>query len=153
MKLNRRVSLFAALIPAFIALSGCAMFEPKTDPSVPLEPNAVVRFTDIPVPAGFKLLAQNSYAFENAGVRVGMLRYKGKAPIDQVASFYRTQMVMYNWNLLNSIEYGQRMFNFERENESCIITLTPKGGSVLVSVSLGPISAKNTLKRADNPLK
>lgn len=147
-------ALFAICLA--LTLTGCAMFEPKADPTVPLEPNGALRFADVPVPSGFKLLPQNSYSFENAGVRVGMLRYQGKATMEQVANFYKSSMAVHKWSLLNSIEYGQQMFNFEKENESCIVTLTPKGSTVLINISLGPIAAKTAAKRlekTDRPLK
>jgi len=98
----------------------------------------VVKFSDIPVPAGFKLLPFNSYSFQSSGVRVCVLKYQGKAGPDQVINFYREQMPMYNWNLLNIVEYGDRMLNFDRDNETCVVSLLPKGKTVLITVSVGP---------------
>lgn len=117
-----------------------------------LEPAETVKFTDIPAPAGFRLLPAESYSFESAGVRVGFLKYQGKAAIEQLVSFYKEQMAMYNWNLLNIIEYGERMLNFDRENETCIINLLPKGKTVNITVSLGPKS-QNLPKKAKEPVK
>ena len=148
-------ALIAAIIFGLISLSGCASLwsgNKSSDVSAPLEPNAVVRFMDVPVPAGFRLLDQDSYAFENAGVRVAMLKYKGKGSIDQISNFYKTQMAMHSWVLLNAIEYGQRLLNFDRETESCIISLFPKGSTTLVTVSLGPKS-QSAPKKPDKPLK
>jgi len=105
-----------------------------------LEPEMKLKFPDIPVPTGFKFLPQDSYTFESSGVRVGVLRYKGKAEPEQVINFYREQMPMFNWNLLNVIEYGERLINFERDNETCIIRLLPKGRSVIIIISMGPKS-------------
>ena len=104
------------------------------------------------MPAGFKLLPQESYSFENSGMRVALLKYQGKASIDQVVNFYKEQMAMYNWNLLNIIEYGERLLNFERENESCIINLSPRGSSIVMSISLGPKS-QGISKKAKEPIK
>ncbi len=120
---------------------GCADIYKKDDLSKTsslLEPSTIIKFSDVPVPAGFKLLPQGTYSFETSGVRVGVLKYQGKANPDQVISFYKEQMPMYNWNLLNVIEYGDRLMNFERENETCIIALLTKGNSVTITVSLGP---------------
>ncbi|MBU4252236.1 MAG: hypothetical protein KKC39_02665 [Candidatus Omnitrophica bacterium] len=90
-----------------------------------LEPQSILKFSDVPVPVGLKSLPQQSYSFESSGVRVGVLKYRGKNNPDQIVNFYKEQMPMYNWNLVNIVEYGQRMLNFERENETCIITLQP----------------------------
>ena len=116
-----------------------------------LEPQAILKFGDVPVPVGFKLLQQDSYAFESSGVRVGVLRYQGKASADAVVTFYKEQMPMYNWQFLNAIEYGERLLNFDRENETCIIRLLPKGNATLITISLGPKS--QGLKKSSKPVK
>ena len=135
-------------------LCGCALFPKKNKDmatSQVLEPQMQLRFADVPVPAGFKLLERESYSFENTGVRVGVLKYQGKVNADRVVNFYKEQMPMYNWNLLNSVEYGQRLLNFDREQETCIITLLPKGSSTVITVSLGPKSQMP--KKATKPVK
>jgi hypothetical protein len=144
------------LFCAFALLSaGCANISKKDDlsknPSL-LEPSALLKFSDVPVPSGFKLLSQDSYSFETSGMRVGVLKYQGKANPDQVINFYKEQMPMYNWNLLNVIEYGDRMMNFERENETCIIGLFTKGNAVTITVSLGP-RPQVVPKKAKQPVK
>jgi hypothetical protein len=83
---------------------------------------------------------------------VGVLKYQGKNNPDQVVNFYKEQMAMYNWNLVNIIEYGQRLLNFERENESCIITIEPRGSSIILIISLGPKS-QTPAKRSKSPVK
>jgi hypothetical protein len=118
-----------------------------------LEPQAMIKFPDVPVPSGFKSLPSQSYSFESSGVRVGVLKFQGKAEIDQIVNFYKEQMVMYNWNLLNVIEYGDRLLNFDRENETCVITLIPKGKTVIITVSLGPKSQAVTKKTKKEPVK
>lgn len=150
------------LIFAFCILNfmGCALF-PKKSASAPmgmsglasLEPQAILKFGDIPVPVGFKLLSNDSYCFENAGMRVGMLRYQGRASANLVTNFYKEQMPMYNWRLLNVVEYGQRILNFDRDNETCIITLLPKWNKqVLVTISVGP-KAPGSPKKSDRMFK
>ena len=125
-----------------LALAGCSLISNKDDMGGVnqnmLEPSALQKFNDVPVPTSFKIVPQNSYCFECSGIRVGVLRYQGKATPDQVVSFYKEQMPMYNWTLLNVVEYGERMMNFDRENETCVITMASKGNTVFVTVSLGP---------------
>jgi len=139
--MKRRFLVLLVLFSFILALSGCALL-PKKEKQAGntgfLEPQAVVKFSDIPVPAGFKLLPFNSYSFQSSGVRVCVLKYQGKAGPDQVINFYREQMPMYNWNLLNIVEYGDRMLNFDRDNETCVVSLLPKGKTVLITVSVGP---------------
>lgn len=136
-----------------ILLSSCATSDnSKTTQSALLEPQNTLRFSDVPVPVGLKALPKDSYIFENGGVRVGVLKYRGKVNIDQAVSFYKEQMPMYGWSLLNVIEYGERMLNFDRVNETCIITLIPNGSVTTVSISLGP-KATQAAKKTDKPLK
>jgi len=136
-------------------LSGCAGFSKKDrqmgSPNL-LEPQVTLKFNDIPVPAGFKLVPQDSYSFESAGVRVGLLKYKGKAQPQQVVNFYKEQMPMYSWGLLNVIEYGQCILNFEREQESCIVNMLANGKSITLTISVGP-KAQYPRKTKDKPIK
>lgn len=125
-------------------LSGCATTAQNNDSSsaqsASLKTQSILKFSDVPVPVGLKPLPLESYSFESSGVRVGVLKYTGKASPDLVINFYKEQMPMYNWSLVNVIEYGQRLMNFEREAESCIISIQPKGNNLTLTVSLGPKS-------------
>ncbi|MDD4939734.1 MAG: hypothetical protein PHE18_08285 [Candidatus Omnitrophica bacterium] len=135
--------------------AGCASAANKS--SLPkeetfLEPQAASKFSDIPVPSNFKFLSQESYSFESGGVRVAVLKYQGKADVDQVVNFYKDQMPLFNWNLLNAVEYGQRLLNFDREQQSCIVNLTNKGKSVSLVISVGPKSEFKP-RKSEKPVK
>lgn len=137
------ILVFALCILDFMGCAAISKKDSAAQPPALLEPQAILKFGDVPVPVGFKLLAQDSYAFESSGVRVGVLKYQGKASPDQIVNFYKEQMPMYNWNLLNVVEYGERLMNFDRENETCIISLSIKqslikNNLVTITISLGP---------------
>ena len=137
------------------ALTGCTTISQSKEPTNPgsLSPQAMLKFSDVPVPVGLKSLPEQSYSFESSGVRVGVLKYQGKNNPEQIVNFYKEQMPMYNWNLVNIVEYGQRLMNFERENETCIITLQPLNwGNSLLIISVGPKS-QIVSKRAKSPVK
>ncbi len=152
--MKKNILVLALAYSSVLLLGGCAALTNKNksmgNPAL-LEPQAMLRFSDIPVPVGFKILPQDSYSFESSGVRVGVLKYQGKANPDQVVNFYKEQMPMYSWNLLNVIEYGDRLLNFDRESETCIISLLTKGNNVFITVSLGPKSA--IPKKSNKPVK
>ncbi|MBN2830665.1 MAG: hypothetical protein JXL82_00085 [Candidatus Omnitrophica bacterium] len=138
--LTTNYCLLAAIV---LLLSGCATTDSsdsKLSSAGSLKPQSILKFSDVPVPAGLKPLPLESYSFESSGVRVGVLKYIGKANPDQVVNFYKDQMPMYNWSLVNIVEYSQRLLNFEREGESCIISMQPKGSSIILTISLGPKS-------------
>jgi hypothetical protein len=138
---------------SILFLIGCASFPKGEDSALskPLEPSTIIKFADIPIPTGFKFLYRDSYSFSTHNVRVAVLKYSGRPDAERVFLFFKEQMPMYGWNLLNTIEYGRRLLNFEKENESCIITIEPKKLSTEFTVSLGP--KQTFLKKEEKPLK
>ena len=127
-------------------LAGCATF-PQSQSTGDAEKNKVtlsvapiLKFEDIPIPAGFKLLDKESFAFQNDKSRVALLKYYGGQNADQVLAFYKEQMASFNWSLVNVIEYERKVMNYENSEESCIITIQPQGGKSLVTVALSPKS-------------
>jgi hypothetical protein len=138
----KKLIYFFALGLFIVNLTGCTTLsrqENSKEPA-PLQSQVALRFPDLPVPLGFKLLSDESYSFENSGMRVAVLRYQGKATTTQIVNFYKEQMPMYNWALLNIVEYGNCMLNLERENETCVINIDPKGSNSIICISLGPKS-------------
>ncbi|MFC1674753.1 hypothetical protein ACFL1K_02540 [Candidatus Omnitrophota bacterium] len=150
----RKPCVIALLGICMISSAGCAIFGKgrPTESEAILESQILVKFPDIPVPAGFKLVPQDSYSFEGAGVRVGMLKYRGRADANQVVNFFKDQMVMYDWRFLNTVEYGQRILNFDREDETCVINIIPRGRSVDIVFALGPKS-RISLRKADKKIE
>ncbi|MDD4894337.1 MAG: hypothetical protein PHW54_03380 [Candidatus Omnitrophica bacterium] len=146
------ILIFTFFVFNFIGCASTSKNDAMSKEQVGLEPQASLKFNDVPVPAGFKFLPEESYTFQSAGVRVGVLKYHGKADIEQVVTFYKDQMPLYNWNLLNAIEYGQRLLNFDREQESCIIDVAGKGNSITIIISLGPKSEIKP-RKATKPVK
>jgi len=150
--MKARLIVCILMAMAFV-ITGCMSTTPGKNSekitSQVLEPQLKQKFGDIPIPAGFKLLVKESYSFESSGIRVGVLKYKGKADIEQVVSFYKDQMPLNKWNLINIVEYGQRLLNFDKDTESCIITLLPKGNSIILSITVGPKSQNQ--KKTDKP--
>lgn len=143
--------LIGACLLSTASLTGCKTVSADSR----LEPQTFMKFPDLPVPQGLKSLPQKSYAFQNSGSRVAVLKYQGRANIDQVINFYKEQLPLYNWRLVNIIEYGQRLLNFEKEEETCIITIQVAGfwnEEALVTVSLGPKS-KALAKKSKDPIK
>ncbi|MCM8757751.1 MAG: hypothetical protein NC900_04995 [Candidatus Omnitrophica bacterium] len=142
---------FLCLFILTYLILGCGSLPKSQESSLykPLEPTISGRFTDIPIPGGFKLLQNESYSFFTDNVRVAVLKYSGRADAERVINFYKEQMPIYNWDLINIIEYGRRLLNFENEKESCIISIEPKKFSTKITISLGP----KTAKKIEKPIK
>jgi predicted small secreted protein len=140
------------LVVAFsVVLSGCAglrgMFKGSSTPSkvskAP-EVSAILKFDDVPVPDGFRFIANESFAFQTQDVRVGLLKYEGKADPDAIVQFYKEQMPLYNWKVVNIIEYGKRLLNFEKDGQSAVVTIEPRGGKVIITIAVSPRSGGET---------
>ncbi|OIO32875.1 MAG: hypothetical protein AUJ70_04420 [Candidatus Omnitrophica bacterium CG1_02_40_15] len=136
-------------VPCFLLLvliAGCATF-PQSESAgnagknkVSLSVASLLKFEDIPVPSGFKLLDKESFAFQNDKSRVALLKYYGGQNAEKVLEFYKAQMASFNWSLVNIIEYDRKVLNYENSEESCIITIQPQGGKSMVTVALSPKS-------------
>ena len=144
------LNLLTIFVLIFI-IAGCASLSPQQNPGEPqsLQPRMDASFSDIPVPLNFNLQNQSSYSFQGAGMRVALLTYKGKADLQSVINFYTEQMPIHNWMLLNIVEHNQRLLNFEKQGETCIINLLASGRNITVTISLGPKSTPASKK----PLK
>ena len=153
----KRVKYFLILPTIYCLLTavlwGCAGLSKKDMATgvATLEPSVMLKFADIPVPKGFKFLPQDSYAFQSGNVRVGVLVYAGRATAEQLVVFYQEQMPLYNWNFINVIEYGKRLINFDRDNESCVISIEPRLLNTRVIISLGP--KQPSPKKSEKPVK
>jgi len=109
-----------------------------------------LKFEDVPIPSGFKPVTKDSFIFENDVLRVGILKYSGKAKAYQVVDFYKDQMPLYNWRFLNMMEYGRRIMNFDRDDQSCIIVIEPGRMSTSVSITVAPKAGRaSTYKSVD----
>ena len=108
------------------------------DPQEILTVNPDLRFDDLPIPVGFLIDIQSSYAFQNNEIRVALLRYVGKESVRTLIEFFKEQMPRYNWELLSQVEFEQTVLNFEKRGEICIVMIEPQRKRVLVTLSISP---------------
>ena len=155
----RLLPFFSLLFALVLSLSGCVTTREQAPQikSFSLKPARLLRFSDVPCPAGFELVSEQSFILESGEVRAGILKYTGKANAQEVVLFYKAQMPMYNWALLSILEHEEHLLNFERENESCIVAIRSRGSSrAEISVSLAPKSPisvpRKKVKRASESL-
>jgi len=130
------------LIILFAVINGCASFPvQKTGGSAStLQAAGVLKFEDVPVPQGFSLLANESFIFQSDTMHVGLLKYGGRPTADQVVNFYKEQMAQFGWSMLNIVEYSRRILNFEREDQTCVITVEPATTRTVIIISVAPKS-------------
>src|SRR3989338_1704252 len=153
--LKKSYSSFVMSAVCLMLLSACVSTPSRgSDPTQvsSLEPAAMLKMQDVPVPAGFAFVPEESYAFQSTNFRAGLLRYKGKGGGDQVIVFFKEQMPMYGWNLVNIVEYERRLLSFEKDQETCIITVEGKDNRLVITVSIAPKSQASP-RKTDKPIK
>ena len=140
------------LLAVVIFASGCATTGsgggPDGETARSLDVSMALKFEDVPIPSGFKSVTRESFTFENDVLRVGIMKYAGRANADQVSAFYKDQMPLYNWRFINMVEYGRRILNFEREDQTCVIIVEPARMSTYVTITVAPKAGRATTYRA-----
>lgn len=127
-------------------MPGSRSYNKGTTANVALDVASILRFEDIPVPSGYKIIEQESFAFQNDETRVALLKYSGSNIADQVVGFYKEQMPVYNWSPINIIEYERKILNYEKESESCIVTIEALGRKSIVTIAISPKSRPMKVK-------
>ncbi|MFH1868583.1 MAG: hypothetical protein ABH843_06395 [Candidatus Omnitrophota bacterium] len=129
-------------------LSGCATTgsggAESDGSSKMLDVAMALRFEDVPVPNGFRAVTNESFIFQNDALRVGILKYAGRAYADQVVNFYKDQMPLYGWRFLNMLEYGRRIINFDREDQTCIVVIEPAKLNTYITVTVAPKAGRSS---------
>ncbi len=132
-----------------IALLSCGCPRSSTRPDVSTEPKPLkmgrkLQFDDIPVPFKFKLLASRSFAHQATTFRYAKLMYEGETSIDEVADFYKKQMIICNWQDCKVIQRSDTsiILQFHNTNELCLINITRKRANTLIEVSLNRLKKK-----------
>lgn len=155
--MNTILKTFLIFILLF-SLAGCATIKEKVHPEsrlaeeeevytpITLPATEKLRFHDIPVPKGFKLVSSKSFIFQTEDTRVALLKYIGRAKLHNIVEFYKEQMSFYNWSLLNVVEYGKSVLNFERRGQTCIVTIESQGLRKAITISVAP-KAKGSLEK------
>ncbi len=158
MNKNKRLSLVVCLLlVAFLCgctgMGGSGSYSGSSSEVRTLDVSTMLRFKDVPAPSGFNVLEQESFAFQNDVTRVALLKYIGSRSSDEVVMFFKEQMPMYNWNPINIIEYERRILNYEKEGESCIVTIEARGRKSIVTIAISPKSRPMKVDIKEKPAR
>jgi len=140
----KKFTIWAVIAVTAITLAGLAGCKKGDQPAgaPPVAFSKDVSFEDIPVPAGFTLKRKVSYSFQNDVTRVGRLVYEGRSSVNNVLAFYQQQMPLHGWQEMSYIDYRSSVRYYEKEGQSCILTVEPKAGwkNVRIILSTQPKS-------------
>ena len=93
---------------------------------------------DIPVPhLNFKHLPDESYYYETAGVRTAIIKYEGSSHLDEVVTFYQTQMPEHHWIHQITEKAGETyVMAFTKNKEKCVVIAENVGRETNLTIKI-----------------
>ena len=151
MKKPKILVLTLSLMLGFV-LAGCAPRSQAKPPSeesgqskVLEEPFAAdtlwqgATFTDVPVPASFRMIAEDSYIYSTeGGFRLAEVKYEGEIKIPEIIRLYQEQMPANGWTFKQISGVKEKALKYRKGSEECTITLKAKGEKTFIMVMLHP---------------
>lgn len=142
-------ALAAALLPACDSGGGGGNVGDEPVASAVKDP--VLR--DIPKPAGFMLVQDQSLAISTGRMRLAKCQYSGSLDAARVKRFYEQYMPSAGFELKRwSLDHGQYLLRFESSAEVCVVRAWPgKWNKTLVTVEVEPLSKGSARRNAKPP--
>lgn len=133
-----RVPIGSSIMLACLAstLSGCTMGGSGARGASAVQDPVI---SDIPKPAGFKLVADRSVFWQSGKYRTGKCEYAGRTDVLAVKNFYREYMPQAGFEereftLFNGVFH----MRFENDDEVCNIRIWSQGRKTVVAVEMSP---------------
>ncbi len=102
-------------------------------PSMQSAPSArwiLQRYTDLPIPKGYTLRANESFVFMQGGLRSADLKYTGPLSVSDLIRFYQDSMPANGWRFLRMTGVRMKTITFFKGTELCeIIIMAPMSES------------------------
>lgn len=135
--MNRFIRVTLILFSLFFT-SGCATGYYYSNEQQ-LQMASAFRFPDLPIPEGFKFIPANSFIYESSEIRVGTMRYYGKAWPGSIVRFYKRYMARSGWQILNIIEGKETLLSFSNNQEICIVKFECSYGKGSLVITVSPM--------------
>ncbi len=125
-----------------LALIACAQ-TPKEKGEMTPTPAVTYRFEDVPIPRSLEINKDESFIYESQAIKTGILVYKGKATVGDLAHFFKENMGTHGWRLVSNFERHDALLTFNKPGWGCVITILPTGMErAKVEVRVGPIESR-----------
>jgi len=95
-------------------------------------------FQDIPVPSELDLVSSDSYVFQSAAFKAGLLTFKGRVEISSLINFFQMAMPRENWKAKGGFRYRRSVLIFEKPDKICVINLYEKMFYTYAEIYLAP---------------
>lgn len=113
-----------------------------SDNNQPVPPPVIPEFGDIPVPRELTRQTDQSFIYEAPGTVIGVLVYTGRRiDPDSINGFFREQMPMHGWRLLNAYKDENIDLFYLKDNRSCQISIKSGVINTKVIIKVGPTTA------------
>lgn len=139
---------------ALLCAAGCLQ-EDSTNEWVMVDPSRQmgdvtmyrdIQFADIPVPAGYALIPQDSYSFQSALFRNGILKYHGPVDSTYAVNYYRRHLPARGWRQDNTEKgYNVRVLYFSKGQERLIVIVRDLDGGSRTELQLDNIDKNDLL--------
>ena len=142
-KLWKKVFSCLAVPLAVLALGGCYNGQLRIDgrsvddlavPGTTVE----MQQADVPVPRGFTLMPNDSYAYTDGFRSVSLVYHAPDARVEDTAGFYLNQMRNSNWILVRDVGTNTRLLFFEKDRQECVVLIQSKGFAARLQVDIHP---------------
>lgn len=104
----------------------------------------VSEIDDLPLPAGFEEIENRGFVFDKPAGRIVEAYASGSLAREKVEGFYLDALPQLGWRRRGAAtaeEGGARDFEFQREDEILLITITESDQRVFVRFSLSPVQS------------
>jgi hypothetical protein len=108
----------------------------------PVPPAVIPEFGDIPIPRALTRQNDQSFIYEAPGTVIGVLVYAGRRiDPDSINGFFREQMPLHGWRLLNAFRDENTDLFYLKDNRSCQISIKPGMIDTKVIIKVGPTAS------------
>lgn len=142
--MNRAASRpgLTAMLSLSLALAACTTGQPVVGPSSPDEktvadaPNAL-QISDISLPTGAKLDAENSLIIGAGDRWLGRIVLKTDSPSVQVYNHFYNGMPAFGWSLITAMQAKTSILSFQRNDRIALVQIEPSSlGGVVVTINV-----------------
>lgn len=121
----RRESAWIGGLAVSLLAAGCAEKPKDTIGRNQLVASRSPYFADLPVPAGFEMVDNETTDYMTGGLRYARHVYAGPAEPVQVRDFFQEQMPLSRWKWIDTEnESGVQSLRFRKDDERCDVTIT-----------------------------
>ena len=133
------------VIAIVFSVGGCSSLSKKdnkaTAPSAKTSggvPAQYYDFGDVLVPKELKVDKKSSFIYQTSGFSAGVLVLKGRIETSSLISFFETNMVKDNWNIISSFKSERTMLLFQKAHRWCVINITDETFNTYVEIWVAP---------------